>query len=97
MVGQGVAPIRITTEHAADFVGRAGFLPLGSVQLTTMSFPSLSSDRPAHLVRRSDPQTYELTLILGGAMRVAQEHGETRLPARSSRCGLPRAPAPGRP
>ncbi|WP_228775170.1 AraC family transcriptional regulator [Streptomyces sp. NRRL B-1677] len=81
VVGQGVAPIRITTDHAADFVGRAGFLPLGPVQLTTMSFPSLSSDRPAHLVRRSDPETYELTLILGGAMRVAQERCEARFSA----------------
>ncbi|WP_338930433.1 helix-turn-helix domain-containing protein [Streptomyces netropsis] len=80
-VGQGVAPIRITSDHAADFVARAGFLPLGPVHLTTMSFPSLASERPAELVRRSDPETYELTLILGGEMRVAQERRETSLAA----------------
>ncbi|MGW6970084.1 cupin domain-containing protein [Streptomyces sp. NPDC054952] len=81
VVGQGVAPVRVATDHAADFVGRAGFIPLGAVHLTTMSFPSLSSERPAHLVRRSDPETYELTLILGGAMHIAQERSETRLHA----------------
>lgn len=81
VVGRGVAPVRVATDHAADFVGRAGFVPLGAVHLTTMSFPSLSSERPAHLVRRSDPETYELTLILGGAMHIAQERSETRLHA----------------
>ncbi len=62
-------------------MGRAGFLPLRPMHLTTMSFPSLSSDRPAHLVRRSQPETYELTLILGGAMYVAQERCEICLSA----------------
>ncbi|MFF0746932.1 helix-turn-helix domain-containing protein [Streptomyces sp. NPDC004111] len=81
VVGRGVAPVRVATEHADDFVGRAGFVPLGAVHLTTMSFPSLSSERPAQLVRRSDPETYELALILDGSMHVAQERCETQLSA----------------
>ncbi|MCX4821471.1 helix-turn-helix domain-containing protein [Streptomyces sp. NBC_01142] len=80
-VGQGVAPTRISSDCGPDFAGSAGFLTLGPVQVTTMAFSPLKSERPAQLVRRSDPQTFELTLILEGAMRVAQNRRETHLSA----------------
>lgn len=79
VVARGVAPTRITTDHAADFAGSAGLLDLGRLQFTTMSFPGLRSERTAGLIRRADPETYELALILAGAMRVGQGRNETRL------------------
>lgn len=81
VVGQGVAPTRISSDCGPDFAGHAGFLTLGAAQVTTMTFSPLTSQRPAQLVRRSDPQTLELTLILEGAMRVTQDRGETHLSA----------------
>ncbi|MFD9359716.1 helix-turn-helix domain-containing protein [Streptomyces sp. NPDC060031] len=81
VVARGVAPTRITSDHAADFAGSAGSLDLGRLQITTMSFPGLRSERTAGLIRRSDPETYELTLILAGAMVVGQGRNETRLRA----------------
>ncbi|PKV90008.1 helix-turn-helix domain-containing protein [Streptomyces sp. TLI_146] len=78
-VEQGVAPTRISSEDPGAFGGRAAFATLGPAQLTTMAFSPLTSDRPAQLVRRSDPETFELTLILEGTMRVTQERSETLL------------------
>ncbi|WP_411084687.1 helix-turn-helix domain-containing protein [Streptomyces sp. cmx-18-6] len=81
LVGQGVAPTRITSDFASDFVGSVGSLDLGRIQLTKMSFPGLRSERTAELIRRADPETYELTLILGGSMGVEQDRHTTRLAA----------------
>ncbi|WP_257135104.1 hypothetical protein [Streptomyces sp. wa1063] len=81
LVGQGVAPTRITSDFAADFVGSVGSLDLGRIQLTKMSFPGLRSERTAELIRRADPEAYELTLILGGSMGVEQDRHTTRLAA----------------
>ncbi|MFJ4767591.1 hypothetical protein ACIP88_00540 [Streptomyces uncialis] len=81
VVSQGVAPARITSEAACDFTGSVGTLGLGRVQLTTMSFPALRSDRTPEFIRRADPETYELTLILGGEMGFAQGRDGTRLSA----------------
>ncbi|MGW7412140.1 AraC-like ligand-binding domain-containing protein [Streptomyces sp. NPDC054863] len=72
VIAKGVAPARITGDCAANFAGRAGIAALGPVRLTTMAFPAPRSDRCAKLVRSQDPETFELTLILDGAPKVAQ-------------------------
>lgn len=80
-VGRGAAPTRISSDHAADFVGRVEMLSAGPLQATSMSFPALESERTPDLIKRSDPETYELTLIAGGAMSVAQARREATLSA----------------
>lgn len=79
-VGRGVAPVHVTSD-AASFDGSIGSLPMGQLHLTTMCFPELRSDRTAALVRQSDPESYELALILGGSMAVSQGRSEARLGA----------------
>ncbi|WP_329312148.1 helix-turn-helix domain-containing protein [Streptomyces sp. NBC_01278] len=79
VVGRGVAPTRITSDEASDFRGSVGSLGLGPLQLTTMAFPGLRSERTAELVRRGDPETYELTLVLGGSMEVSQGRNDAAL------------------
>ncbi|MEV7439076.1 helix-turn-helix domain-containing protein [Streptomyces griseoviridis] len=81
VVGAGVAPTRITSDEASDFTGSIGSLGMGRIQLTTMAFPTVQSERTAQLVRRGDPETYELTLVLGGSMEVSQRRNEARLSA----------------
>ncbi|MFJ2214362.1 helix-turn-helix domain-containing protein [Streptomyces sp. NPDC101062] len=81
LVGQGVAPTSLTSDFASDFVGSVGSLDLGRFQLTKISFPALRSERTAELIRRADPETYELTLVLGGLMGVSQGRHTTRLGA----------------
>ncbi|WEH37243.1 helix-turn-helix domain-containing protein [Streptomyces sp. AM 4-1-1] len=80
-VGRGVAPTRISSERASDFTASLGSLDMGALQLTTMAFPALSSERTAELVCRGDPETYELTLILDGAMEVSQGRNHAALRA----------------
>ncbi|MFI5808230.1 helix-turn-helix domain-containing protein [Streptomyces sp. NPDC051561] len=78
-VGRGAAPTRISSEHADDFAGRVGMLSAGPLRATVMGFPTLHSERTARLIRQSDPETYELTLVLSGTMSVAQERRVARL------------------
>ncbi|MFJ4900701.1 helix-turn-helix domain-containing protein [Streptomyces sp. NPDC088727] len=80
-VGRGAAPTRISSDHSADFVGRVQMLSAGPLEATSMSFPALESERTPGLIRRSDPETYELTLIVGGAMGVTQARREAALSA----------------
>ncbi|WP_328908420.1 helix-turn-helix domain-containing protein [Streptomyces sp. NBC_00234] len=80
-VWQGVEPTWITSDFAADFVASVGSLDLGRLQLTQITFPALRSERTAELIRRSDPEVYELTLILEGVMGFSQERHTTRLHA----------------
>ncbi|WP_380282627.1 helix-turn-helix domain-containing protein [Kitasatospora purpeofusca] len=78
-VARGAAPTRISSDHAADFVGRVEMLSVGPLEATSISFPALTSERTPALIKRSDPETYELTLIAGGAMSVAQARREAVL------------------
>ncbi|XMN11227.1 helix-turn-helix domain-containing protein [Streptomyces griseobrunneus] len=80
-VGRGVAPTRITSDSEADFSGSMTSLGIGDLQLSTMAFPELRSERTEELIRGGDPETYELTLILGGAMWVSQGRNEADLSA----------------
>ncbi len=81
LISQDVAPTRITTDHAKDFPATAGMAQLGAVQLTTMSFPAIRSERTPALIRYSDPEDYQLTLILGTEMWISQARNEARMAA----------------
>ncbi|MEU3460820.1 helix-turn-helix domain-containing protein [Streptomyces sp. NPDC006733] len=80
-VSRGAAPTRISSDHAADFVGRVEMLSAGPLEATSMSFPTLLSERTPALIKQSDPESYELTLIAGGEMSVAQARREAVLSA----------------
>ncbi|MFC9246165.1 helix-turn-helix domain-containing protein [Streptomyces sp. NPDC057136] len=80
-IWRGVEPTSITSDFADDFVASLGSLDLGRLQLTKISFPALRSERTARLIRRADPEVYELTLILEGLMGFSQERHTTRLRA----------------
>lgn len=81
LISHDVAPIRVTSEHAADFRASAGAIDLDTVQLTTMEFPALSSVRTPALIRRSDPERYELALIVGSEMWISQGGKDTLMGA----------------
>lgn len=81
LISHDVAPARITSEHSADFPASAGSLALGTVRLTTMSFPAIRSQRTPGLIRRSDPEGYELALIQDSDMWISQGRNDSRLKA----------------
>ncbi|MEU2874013.1 helix-turn-helix domain-containing protein [Streptomyces olivoreticuli] len=78
-VNSGPAPTRQSSEQSDNFSGHFSALSLGSVQVNSLSFPSVQSERSPEMIRRSDPETYELTLVLGGSMWVSQARNEARV------------------
>ncbi|MGW6917261.1 AraC-like ligand-binding domain-containing protein [Kitasatospora sp. NPDC054939] len=81
LISRDVAPTRISTDHVTDFHAAAGAVDLGPVQLSALSFPPLRSTRTPALIRRSDPEVYELALIMGSEMWISQARNETRIRA----------------
>lgn len=77
-VNRGVAPTRNASSHAAEFTGSFASLTMGPVQTSTLAFPPIRSRRTTELIRQSDPETYELTLVLSGQMRVSQARNDVR-------------------
>ncbi|WP_323189353.1 helix-turn-helix domain-containing protein [Kitasatospora sp. NBC_00240] len=71
-----------TSAHADDFTAEMRRLELGPVTLLRSSFPPALFRRTAGMVRRSDPEVYHLTLLLGGDMGLVRDSGrEERLAA----------------
>ncbi|MDP9861474.1 MULTISPECIES: helix-turn-helix domain-containing protein [Streptosporangium] len=81
LISHDVAPTRITSDHTDDFRATAGAVDLNDLRITTMSFPALRSERTPALIRRSDPEMYELTLITGGEMWISQAGKDARIHA----------------
>lgn len=79
VVSQGAGATDVTSEDRAGFAGSMEVLSLGAARIATLSYAGLRSQRTARLIRRSDPETYELTLLLGGTMGVSQARQETLL------------------
>lgn len=67
-VGRTHSPVELTSDHAADFRAHKRILLLGEVTVWPATVQPLVSRRTAKMVRRSDPDTYNLTLILKGAV-----------------------------
>ncbi|WP_037782668.1 AraC-like ligand-binding domain-containing protein [Kitasatospora purpeofusca] len=79
LIGRSVAPVRVRSRHTSNFLADAGSLDLGAVRLTTMSFPPIHSLRTPALIRNSDPEGYELALILDSEMSISQSRQDSRL------------------
>ncbi|MGH3388854.1 MAG: hypothetical protein ACRDOO_08245 [Actinomadura sp.] len=62
----------ISSDHQDDFRAISRSLNLGTAYVFAMTYPSLRSRRTAKLIRRSDPEKYEMSLVLRGERRVAQ-------------------------
>ncbi|GAA1553686.1 helix-turn-helix domain-containing protein [Dactylosporangium maewongense] len=72
LVAKEVAPNQIGSTHAHDFDAWMRTSSLGALTLTTLRFPSLTTRRTAKLIRRSDPQQYQLALLTSGSGAVEQ-------------------------
>jgi AraC-like DNA-binding protein len=62
----------ISSDHRDDFRATSRRLDLGTARVSAMTYPSLHARRAPTLIRRSDPEWYEMSLALRGAQRVAQ-------------------------
>ncbi|NDU73005.1 helix-turn-helix domain-containing protein [Actinomadura sp. DSM 109109] len=70
-MGRTHSPVRMTSEHFADFRASTRVLRLGEVTVWPSRVQPLVSRRTAKLISCSDPDTYNLTLILEGAAGAA--------------------------
>ncbi|MFF4583740.1 helix-turn-helix domain-containing protein [Streptomyces sp. NPDC001373] len=63
------------TNHSA----RLQAMSLGSSQLSHLSYTALSSQRTPALIRRSDPELYQLALVLSGRQHIGQIRNDAAL------------------
>jgi AraC-like DNA-binding protein len=67
----------ISTDNGDDFAATLSLLDLGTVQVSTLTYPPLRAIRTAKLIRRSDPGLYLVSLTLGGKVRFDHAGHET--------------------
>nr|WP_243274741.1 hypothetical protein [Streptomyces albus] len=91
----------MSSERAGDFPATADILDLGGVQVSTMAYPPMTVRRTPRLIRRSDPDFFQLSLTFEGTMGLEQAGaGRGSAPATSSsttpRCPSRAGPGPAR-
>jgi AraC-like DNA-binding protein len=70
MTADAVIPTVISSDHKDDFRATTRVLDLGTAQVSALTFPSLESRRTTKLIRRSDPEQYQISLTLRGEQRI---------------------------
>ncbi|SCF56943.1 transcriptional regulator, AraC family [Streptomyces sp. Ncost-T10-10d] len=76
IVSREVMPAALSSERPAEFQGESAVLDLGDVRATRASMSPLRSRRTAAMIRRGDPEQYQLALLLKGAASLAQHRNE---------------------
>lgn len=72
MTAGALIPNMIRSDHEADFRANARVLELGEVRVSSLTYPSLETRRPASMVRGSDPESLQLMVTLRGSHRILQ-------------------------
>ncbi|MFC5720510.1 helix-turn-helix domain-containing protein [Streptomyces gamaensis] len=74
-----LVPTRISPLTRDSFAGRMRALHLGAAQVNAMAYTSLCSRRTPALIRRSDPEQYQIALIRSGCQGIEQAGSNARL------------------
>ncbi|MCX5198668.1 helix-turn-helix domain-containing protein [Streptomyces sp. NBC_00249] len=77
VIARSLAPTAIRCEDPAAFRAEATLLDLGAVQVSTFTYGPLSSRRTPALIRRGDPEQYQLALVTGSPMWISQRRGDS--------------------
>ncbi|MFI2735619.1 helix-turn-helix domain-containing protein [Streptomyces sp. NPDC018711] len=80
-VSSALMPSAFTPQDAAGFHAEGAFLDLGAAQMSRFSFSPLLSWRTPALIRRGDPEQYQLALVTAGSAWYAQGDSEAELHA----------------
>ncbi|MER8233790.1 helix-turn-helix domain-containing protein [Streptomyces sp. NPDC101490] len=72
MISREVMPTALTSERPDEFTADVALLDLGGVQLSKVAYSPLRSRRTPALIRRGDPEQYQLGLVTRGAMTLDQ-------------------------
>ncbi|WP_327133136.1 AraC family transcriptional regulator [Streptomyces sp. NBC_01343] len=76
MVSRAVMPTSLKSERPADFTAEAAVLPLGEFSVSRLAYAPLRSRRTPALIRRGDPEQYQLAMVSKGAMLMSQHGNE---------------------
>ena len=71
-VSSALMPSAFTPQDPVGFHAEGAFLDLASVQLSRFSYSPLLSRRTPALIRRGDPEQYQLALVTTGSAWYAQ-------------------------
>ena len=77
IISRGTAPSQFSSPHASNFTGFARVIDLGVSRVTAFRYPELTMHRSQHMIRRGDPEMYELALPLAGTSVLAQERRQS--------------------
>ncbi len=80
-VTREVMPVALSSERPADFQAEAAVLDLGDLRIARFGFSPVRSRRTPALIRRGDPEQYQLGLIRRGATSMAQLSNDCRVRA----------------
>lgn len=72
LTAESLLPSTLSSAHTANFEAELRLIDLGTVQLTKLRYPPLQSLRTPQLVRRSDPECYQVMLTLRGGHLLTQ-------------------------
>ncbi|MFC9328471.1 helix-turn-helix domain-containing protein [Kitasatospora sp. NPDC057015] len=79
VVAHALAPTQISHEGSDDFRAEASVVDLGSVRLSEFSYVPLRSRRTPALIRKGDPEQYNLAFVTGSPMWMSQRRNESGL------------------
>ncbi|MGW5350459.1 cupin domain-containing protein [Streptomyces sp. NPDC004031] len=78
-ISNSLMPSAFSAPDPAAFHAEGAFLDLGAAQLSRFAFSPLHSRRTPALIRRGDPEQYQLGLVTRGSAWYAQSGGEAEL------------------
>ncbi|MFE6972782.1 helix-turn-helix domain-containing protein [Streptomyces sp. NPDC057682] len=79
VVSDVLLPTAFRAEDPSGFDARGGMLDLGGARLARFSYGPLRSRRTPALIRKGDPEQYQLALVAGGTAWFGQEDGRAEL------------------
>ncbi|MFD4240102.1 helix-turn-helix domain-containing protein [Streptomyces sp. NPDC058525] len=79
LVASALIPTALRIERSTDFRAEAAMLDLGAVQVSAFAHSPLSSRRTPALIRRGDPEQYQLALITGGRWWMSHQGGDEEI------------------
>ncbi|MFJ8159300.1 helix-turn-helix domain-containing protein [Streptomyces sp. NPDC096136] len=81
IVSSEVMPAALSCERPTAFQGEAAVLDLGEIRAARFSLSPLRSRRTASMIRRGDPEEYQLALLRKGATSLSQHRSECTIGA----------------
>ncbi|SDL29080.1 helix-turn-helix domain-containing protein [Nonomuraea jiangxiensis] len=78
-VARSVVSVDASSERAADFWAEMRVIDLGPVQMSRVRCAGFEAHRTMSRIRSSDPEAYQLALVISGRSGIRQERRETLL------------------